>query len=231
MTKPADLAALRAELDELDHELLRVARRRLEVVAQVKAAKAATGKHLFDRQREQVVFRRAETSGQALGLDPGLARDLIARLVEASHTVQEGRAPAETAGDARRLLIIGGRGKMGAMLGHQFAARGHSVEVIEKDEALDRGKVEKADIVMIAVPMQVAVAVTKAVAPLVRTDVLLCDINSLKTDVCRALATSRGEALGMHPMFGPTVASLRRQKVVLCEVKSGPHSAWLAAQW
>jgi prephenate dehydrogenase len=39
-----------------------------------------------------------------------------------------------------------------------------------------------------------------------------------------------GEALGTHPMFGPTVSSLRRQKVVLCEVKAGPMTRWLESE-
>jgi len=91
-------------------------------------------------------------------------------------------------------------------------------------------EVDAADVVMVAVPMAHAEEVVALYAPLVREDALLCDINSLKADVCVALAESRGEALGTHPMFGPTVRSLRRQKVVLCDVKPGPMSAWWQAE-
>jgi len=55
-------------------------------------------------------------------------------------------------------------------------------------------------------------------------------INSLKREVCSELRACRGEALGTHPMFGPTVGSLRRQKIVVCRVKPGPMSQWLEAE-
>jgi prephenate dehydrogenase len=35
-----------------------------------------------------------------------------------------------------------------------------------------------------------------------------------------------GEVVGLHPMFGPTVRSLRRQKVVICPVRQGEQAAW-----
>ena len=72
--------------------------------------------------------------------------------------------------------------------------------------------------------MSQAVAVVEEIAPKMRADALLCDINSLKVEVCQALAKSAGEALGTHPMFGPTVHTLEHQKVVLCNVKPGPRA-------
>jgi len=224
------LRALRAELDRIDHELLGLAHRRLAVVAQIKDHKRATGRHLFDRTREQEVYRRAEAHAQEIGLDPELACALLRQLIEASHRLQETPGDDEATSASRRILIVGGRGKMGTMLGAAFAARGHAIEVIDEGDRVDPSVVSAADVVMVAVPMAHAEEVVALYAPLVREDALLCDINSLKADVCVALAESRGEALGTHPMFGPTVRSLRRQKVVLCDVKPGPMSAWWQAE-
>jgi prephenate dehydrogenase len=98
---------------------------------------------------------------------------------------------------------------------------------LEQSDPLDADAIEAADAVIVAVPMTEAVRVTRELAPLVRSDALLCDINSLKSEVCDALSESRGEALGSHPMFGPTVGSFRRQKIVLCPVKPGPVGQWL----
>ena len=222
------LEALRAELDAKDAELLRLAAERLRIVGRIREAKRQSGKHLFDRTREQEVFRRAERRADELGLDPTVARALMSTLVEASHSVQE--RTVNIAADARDILIVGGRGKMGQLLGRLFAERGHRLHIIESEDALEPARIGKASVVMVAVPMQDAVRVTRAVAPHVRADALLCDINSLKREVCAAMASCPGEALGTHPMFGPTVRSLRRQKVVLCAVKPGPVSAWLEAE-
>jgi len=224
------LAELRGRLDAIDDRLLGLAKERLDVVARIKAIKRSEGKHLFDRGREQEVHRRAEARAQALGLDPALARDLLTRLIEASHRLQAEPEAERADGPSRRLLIVGGRGRMGAMLGRAFAARGHRIEVLERGAPLDPARIAAADVVMVAVPMNDAADVARSVAPHVRADALLCDINSLKVEVCLALEASGGEALGTHPMFGPTVRSLRRQKVVLCDVKPGPAAAWFEAE-
>jgi chorismate mutase / prephenate dehydrogenase len=221
------LDELRAELDRLDGALLETAKARLDVVAKIRAAKAAEGKALFDRSREQVVFDKAERRSRALGLKPAVGRDLVARLVEASHELQ---AEAATATVKRRMLIVGGRGRMGGMLAAAFGDRGHAIDVIDQEDPLEAARVRKADVVMIAVPMLKAARVTAQVSPMVRPDALLCDINSLKTEVCAAMANCPGEAVGTHPMFGPTVRSLRRQKVVMCTVKPGPVGAWLQGE-
>jgi prephenate dehydrogenase len=78
--------------------------------------------------------------------------------------------------------------------------------------------------------MDLCARVIATLAPLTREDALLCDVNSLKREACAALAQSRGEALGLHPMFGPTVEQLRRQKIVVCDVKPGPMSLWLRGE-
>src|SRR5690606_25813695 len=56
-------------------------------------------------------------------------------------------------------------------------------------------------------------------------------VNSLKGPICDVFAEhARGEAMGLHPMFGGTVASLRRQKVVACPVRPGPLGDWLLSE-
>ena len=223
-----ELESLRAELDVCDTEMLALAAKRLGIVERIRAIKRESGKALFDRTREQTVFRRAEERGRELGLDPAVARSLMSTLVEASHTLQE--QPAADLSGSRDVLIVGGRGKMGRLFGRLFSDRGHRIDVLEAGDPLSPERVSRADVVMVAVPMTEAARVTSEVAPLISSDALLCDINSLKGDVCRQMEGSAGEALGTHPMFGPTVGSLRRQKVVLCPIKSGPASAWFEAE-
>jgi chorismate mutase/prephenate dehydrogenase len=224
-----ELARLRAELDALDGKLLELAAERMRVVAEVGRAKQATGTGSFDRERERAVLERAEKSAEALGMPAQLGRSLIGALVEASHTLQEhGTAPATA---QRSMLLVGGHGRMGRMLHATFERRGHTMDVIDRDDALDPERVARADVVIVAVPMTVCVEVTRALGPLMRPDAVLCDINSLKSDVCAALGESaRGAALGTHPMFGPTVRSLRRQKIILCRIRNGPMATWLEGE-
>lgn len=191
---------------------------------------------LFDRDREREVYQRARQIAVEVGLAPRTAHSLMLTLVEASHQVQEElsrqRALQIAPGEARRFLIVGGNGRMGRRLGPALAQRGHHIAGIEPDDGQDPALVaHEADIVMIAVPMSVAAEVTAQYGPLIRPDALLCDINSLKKEVCDAMARNcAGQAIGLHPMFGPTVHLLRRQKVVVCPVRPGPRTDWLRAE-
>jgi len=229
-----DLDALRQELDAHDRALLDAAAKRADVVRRIAACKAASGggKPLFDRDRERNVYERARALAAEVGLPAKVAQQLLHVLVEHSHRVQEDALQdrsGETSPQLRRICIVGGHGRMGRKLGGAFAQRGHTIDVLEEDDRRDRAAaVREADIAIVSVPMEIATRITEELAAHVREDGLLCDVNSLKTDVCRAMAERcKGEALGLHPMFGPSVHSLHRQKVIVCPVREGPLGRWL----
>ncbi len=222
------LEDLRAQLDEIDEELLATAARRQRVVAEIGRVKAEQGLSLFDRARERVVFERARARGRALGLGADIAERLYHVLVEASHDRQQEDTEQARTDEPRSFLLLGGAGEMGTLLTRVLRGRGHRVDIYDLDDDRDLGEVVgAAEIVMVCVPMDIAVETVRAVGPHMAPGALLCDINSLKRDVCDALGdATTGEALGTHPMFGPTVSSLRRQKVVLCPVRPGPLGQW-----
>ncbi len=230
-----DLDTLRAELDIVDRRLLESAARRNELVRGIAKAKAGEQRPIFDRVRERKVFERARNTAAEIGLAPEVAQGLVSVMVESSHRIQEEASNAHDlarAGHVHSFCIVGGAGQMGRLFEQALGARGHSVTVLDVgDDVTTSEAVRTSDIVMIAVPMHVAVDMAHRLGPLVRPDALLCDINSLKADVCAAFEASAGsEALGLHPMFGPSVRSLRRQKVVACPVRPGPLGQWLCAE-
>lgn len=228
-----DLLELRRELDRLDEELLKTAARRDEIVTRIGRLKREAGRApLFDRDRERAVLERAEQRGRDLGLPAGAARQLLSVLIESSHDRQSLELDPDASTPPLKLVIVGGAGNMGRRLSDAFTTRGHAVDAWDLGEHRDPSAViGAADVVLVSVPMDRVVPVIADTAPLLRPDALLCDINSLKSDACKALAhTNAGEAVGLHPMFGPTVASLRRQKVVVCPVRPGPRTAQLLSE-
>ncbi len=226
-----ELKKLRDDLDSIDRELMELVARRMSVVSEIRRVKTETGKAVFDRTREQAVFERWANNAKSNGLDADLGRSLVQVIVNASHKIQSAGAGSVRAENPQRILIVGGRGQMGQFFAALFEPAGHAIETIDKDDELDAKRIGSADIVMIAVPMHLATDIASQVAPLVRADALLCDINSLKRDICETMLSGfDGEVLGTHPMFGPTVGSLRRQKVVLCPLREGPRGQWLAQE-
>lgn len=227
---PEDLDSLRAELDALDRELVGTIARRLRTVARIAEAKRAAGRPVFDRTREQAVLARARDNARAAGVPESVAETVMQTVVDAAHAAQDealnGAGRVEAA-EARRFLIIGGRGRMGQRLDAALERRGHTVVLHDVGDGDPAPAAATADVTIISVPMAHAATVAAAVGPHVRPDAVLCDINSLKVDVCAAMArSSAGEAVGLHPMFGPSVRTLRRQKVVVCPVRPGPGVDW-----
>jgi chorismate mutase/prephenate dehydrogenase len=233
-TDPSLLDSLRAELDRIDATILAAAARRAEIVAEVAEFKRREGRPIFDRARERRMQERIVGLAATLGLDGHTAEALSGVLIDASHRIQEHVLADAGGGDGERkqITIIGGRGQMGALLGRWLAGRGHTITALDVDDDLDTAEsITTADIVVISVPMAHAAQIARQVGPRVRPGALLCDVNSLKTEVCAAMeASTTGEVLGLHPMFGPSVGALRRQKVVVCPVRPGPMGAWLSAE-
>ena len=227
------LAHLRADLDQADADLLDAAARRTALVRQIAGLKADGGRPVFDRTRESEVREKVRKQADKLGLDARVAEGLLQVLLEASHRSQEelGRSLAPQA-SPKDFLIVGGEGQMGRFLSRQLGARGHRVRSLEAEDGQDPTQlIASADVVIISVPMASASAVAREIAPLVPETALLCDVNSLKEEICAIYeAQGKSEALGLHPMFGPSVGSLRRQKVVACRVRSGPLTEWLLGE-
>jgi prephenate dehydrogenase len=112
--------------------------------------------------------------------------------------------------------IIGGTGQMGSFFAAVFRRAGWKVAVRgrKSSQPLDRF-LDPCDIVMIVVPIRATVGVIEEVAPLLRTDQLLCDLTSLKTGPVGAMIRSKAGVVGLHPMFGPGVETLQGQTIVV----------------
>lgn len=237
---PDHLTALRKQLDAIDAQLLATAAQRLEIVRTIAATKMGeSSRPIFDRTREREVYERAGRFADQCGLPRSIATQIIQPLIEYSHHLQEHAARDAPQRDPTApdepadILIIGGKGRMGRRFTEAFAAHGHRVVSLDTDGPDDaHALIHEADIIMVAVPMNAVNEVIAEVGPHVSSEALLCDINSLKEGACAALGqSSGGEAVGLHPMFGPTVHTFRRQKVVVCRVRSGPRTEWLLREF
>jgi len=118
--------------------------------------------------------------------------------------------------------IIGGTGKMGGLFAAVLERHGFEVRVSGRSTTLTNAQVAKeSDLVMVSVPIRSTVGVINEIAPLLGEDQLLCDLTSLKAEPVRAMLASKAQVLGMHPLFGPTVSSLRNQAVILSPARCG----------
>ncbi len=124
--------------------------------------------------------------------------------------------------------IIGGTGKMGRLFAGVFERAGY--EVLVSGRSTSPGTMDLAehcDIVIVSVPIRDTVRVIGSITPVLREDQLLCDFTSLKTKPVEAMLASKAQVIGLHPMFGPTVKSLKHQTIIACparaEVRTQEH--------
>ena len=133
------------------------------------------------------------------------------------------------------ILILGGTGETGSWFARYFKDKGYNVAVWGPSGRVDvadklgvrfahdmMAEVERSDIVLVSVTIEKTVEVIRQVAPLMRPGSLIMDVTSIKSEPVRAMkayAPVGVEALGTHPMFGPSMLSMRGQTIILTLVE------------
>lgn len=140
-----------------------------------------------------------------------------------------------------KVLILGGTGEMGQWFTRFFKERGHEVTVWGKGGKMEIARkmevpfasdleitIPQSDIVIVSVPINVTEETIAEIAPKMKAGSLLMDFTSIKikpVEAMRKFAPSDVEILGTHPMFGPTIPTIRGQTVILVPVK-GRSEKW-----
>jgi prephenate dehydrogenase len=140
-----------------------------------------------------------------------------------------------------KVLILGGTGEMGQWFTRFFKERGYDVTVWGKGGKFEVAKkldvpfasdleavIPESDIVIVSVPINVTEETIAEVAPKMKAGSLLMDFTSIKVKPVEAMkkfAPGDAEIIGTHPMFGPTIPTIRGQTVILVPVR-GRSEKW-----
>jgi len=107
--------------------------------------------------------------------------------------------------------IIGGTGGMGRWFAGFFRKEGYTVFVSGRKTGMDiptMGK--KCQGVIVSVPVSITPEVIEQVGPHMKKESLLMDLTSLKGEPVKSmLKSSLSEVIGLHPLFGSAVDSMR----------------------
>ena len=228
---PRPLPVLRAMVDVLDRDLLQIVARRMALVGEIAAYKRQHGLRIRDVERERDIIVDRCQRAEAMGLPRGEMESVFRVLMRASRDHQatlRAELPYET--EARTVAVIGGHGRMGALVARLFGDLGHQVLVVDVGTELTAvAAAEVADVVVVSVPIDVTDPVIREVGPRLREDAVLMDVTSIKeAPVAAMLASTRASVVGTHPMFGPNVHSLQGQRVVVCRARGDEWADWVA---
>jgi prephenate dehydrogenase len=138
-----------------------------------------------------------------------------------------------------KIAVIGGTRGLGKWIASFLSGKGFNVvitgrnvttgESVSKklgvDYTQDNDKAAStADVVVIAIPIDITPKIIREIAPKMKEGSLLLDVTSVKMEPSRVMqeyAAAGVEVLPTHPMFGPRIRSLDGQVVVLTPVKTG----------
>lgn len=232
-----NLDELRTTLSSVDRELVELIAKRQKIVSEIGRNKQTSGKATRDYQREKNVLDMARQQAAGLSIDENLAEDIMTTLIRSSLTSQEkDRVIAEGKGDGRRVLVIGGAGKMGGWFADFFRSQGFSTDIA--DTSVDNGPARYSDwrdagvdydVIVIATPLAISSGILEELAAL-RPRSLVFDIGSLKTPLrqgLEALALAGCQVTSLHPMYGPDTELLSGKHLIFVDVgcKSATRSA------
>jgi prephenate dehydrogenase len=136
----------------------------------------------------------------------------------------------------RNILIVGGAGAMGRWFTSFFLKNGIKVGIYDIDDrtpsiaeqlgadyVAEIKKASEYEVVLISVPITATVEVIKNVAPHLKEGSLLMDITTVKkapVEAMKRFSPSGVEAIGTHPLFGPTVKGVEGQVIIFVPVRS-----------
>jgi chorismate mutase/prephenate dehydrogenase len=224
------LELLRARIDAIDLEVLRLMSNRNGVVGEIAGYKRNHRVPIRDPRRENEIIGDRRDHALALGLNPETVESIYRLVMWESRDRQAAlRAEVPLNLEPRTVAIIGGKGAMGRCMSGLFSDLGHPVLIADLDTELTPVEAAKtAEVVIISVPIDSTVEVIRQIGPHVREGALLTDVTSTKTEpVTAMLESTRADVVGLHPLFGPSVHSLQGQRIALTPKRGDEWLAWL----
>ncbi|ATM00429.1 MULTISPECIES: bifunctional chorismate mutase/prephenate dehydrogenase [Aeromonas] len=230
-----ELNALRDKIDAVDRQLIDLLAARLALVGEVGEVKSRHGLPIYAPDREASMLARRRAEAELLGVPGDLIEDVLRRVMRESYILESASEKENhfkcMKPELGKVVIIGGQGQLGRLFGQMFGLSGYRVETLEQaDWPRADAILADAGLVMVAVPIDITCQIIDRLGNL-PADCLLVDVTSVKAaPLEHMLAVHKGPVLGLHPMFGPDVASLAKQVIVCCQGRDAAASQWLLDQ-
>lgn len=226
-----DLNLVRNEIDEVDRELIKLMKKRLNLVAKVGEIKRDSGVPVYAPNRESEMLKKRRLEAENEGIPPQLIEDVLRRIMRESYQSEHDAGFKCVNPSDRNIVIIGGNGQLGSIFVRMFRLSGYKVDVLSRKNWDDFDIVLKNPcLVIVCVPIDVTIDIIHSLKNL-PDDCVLADFTSIKQKPIDAmLEVHKGPVIGLHPMFGPDIASLAKQVVVCCKGRYQDKCEWILSQ-
>ena len=225
------LACLRNEIDDIDSQLVNLLKKRRTVTTKVGALKNEVGMPIYAPEREEALLTKRRQQAQEAGLNPDVIEDVLRRLMSDSYLSQDSSGYLCVNPDCKKIVVIGGKGQLGKIFVDLFTRSNYQVEIMEQEDWCNSETIfTNASVVIVAVPIRLTTTIIQRLNSL-PDECILADVTSIKeSPLYEMLKVHKGPVVGLHPMFGPDVASLVKQTVIACEGRKPDSYQWLLQQ-
>lgn len=226
------LSPQRNRIDEIDRQLLDLLSERNEIVSEVIDKKIQNQLPIFAPQREDEKTSKFRRMASERDLDPDWSEDFLRMIMASSRASQSTREFPRATEEPKHILIVGAKGGMGSLYSRIIRQTGHHIHEIDKHNWHELEEIApKLDLAIVTVPINITVDVINRLAPKLRSDTILADFTSNKSEPLETMQDAHdGPVLGLHPMHGPDVHNLSKQLMVVCPAKDGEASRWVIDQ-
>ena len=227
-----EIKKLRDNIDDIDRQILGLISRRLTQVQEVVALKKAHNIPVYHPAREEDLISRLRSQAASSGINPDFMEELYRVILRNSRMEQTVEMKQQGIRAGTKVLIVGGAGQMGRFFADLFRTSGYIVRILT-EETWDQVETlcAKTDLVLLSVPINVTLDTIKRIVPHVPSTAILADITSIKTaPVDAMLRHFSGAVIGLHPLFGPSCASLDKQIIAVTPGRDNEKCQWLVEQ-
>ncbi|MBC8442369.1 MAG: bifunctional chorismate mutase/prephenate dehydrogenase [Deltaproteobacteria bacterium] len=226
------ILALRAQIDEIDWQILSLLAQRQDQVEKVVKLKKKHNIPVYHPAREEDLISKLRVQAGKANLDPDFMEDLYRVILKQSRVKQIDQMQGKGVRPDTRILIIGGDGQMGQFFASLFHKSGYEVRILEKkDWNKAKQLCENIDLALICVPIEKTCDIIEEIAPFLGPNTILADLTSIKArPLEKMLDAHPGPVTGLHPLFGPDSGSLDKQIVIVTPGRDSDRCQWLVDQ-
>ena len=230
-TPQEKLDELRQSIDSTDEELIRLLAKREALTAEVGDVKKALRQPLYVPERENKMIQARKKKAIELGVSEDFFEDILRRVIRNSYQTQTGQASQTSSTPERPVIVVGGKGALGAKFVEFFQQTGYRTIIVDKGDAWPEGEtLNHTQLVVISVPINQTETIIASL-PKLPDDCVLADITSTKEGPLNAmLSVHAGPVVGLHPMFGPTIKTFAKQLIVVTPGRRPEEYQWLMEQ-
>ncbi len=213
-----ELNKLRAKIDEIDSEILKLIKERMAIVEEISNIKREKGLPVYDGEREREVVESRVKKAMEMGLSPELTREVFTAILHHSKRVQVRNVEDLT-------IAIYGYGGMAQVLARMFHDAGYNVILDGRDKSKAKAIAEKIGVkaddvtkgtwIIIATPPEGVIEFMKERSKSLKEGTIVSDILSVKQVLRELHVPTHVKYISLHPLFGPNVEPYGESVVVI----------------